>query len=62
MFVVKDKDRVYFADPALCVWAIDSRMTKRDCFDKETLYVYKVKGVKNCVMMGSPKLSEVDAC
>ena len=62
MFVVKDKDRVYFADPALCVWAIDSRMTKRDCFDKENLYVYKVKGVKNCVMMGSPKLSEVDAC
>ena len=62
MFVVKDKDRVYFADPALCVWAIDSRMTRRDCFDKENLYVYKVKGVKNCVMMGSPRLSEVDVC
>ncbi len=62
MFVVKEKDRVYFADPALCVWAIDSRITRKDCFDKENLYVYKVKGVKNCVMMGSPQLSEVDAC
>ena len=62
MFVVKEKDRVYFADLALCMWAIDSRITRKDCFDKENLYVYKVKGVKNCVMMGSPKLSEVDAC
>ena len=62
MFVVKEKDRVYFADLALCMWAIDSRITRNNCFDKENLYVYKVKGVKNCVMMGSPKLSEVDAC
>lgn len=61
MFVVKEKDRVYFADLALCMWAIDSRITRKDCFDKENLYVYKVKGVKNCVMMGSPRLSEVDA-
>lgn len=62
MFVVKEKDRVYFADLALCLWAMDSRITRKDCFDPENLYVYKVKGVKNCIMMGSPQLSEVDAC
>ena len=62
MFVVKEKDRVYFADMPICLWLFDSRMTEKDCFDKENLHAYKVKNVKNCIVMGSPKLKEVDAC
>lgn len=62
MFVVKEKDRVYFVDTALCVASIYAKMTKKDCFDSENLHMYKVAGVKNCIFMGAPAMNEVDVC